>query len=171
MTPPKTPDPAPTPEDAPGGDLEPAFKEKEHADFYQQIRKRVRGWATANVGSKGKLVEVILAAPDLFHLLCRLAADPRVPTREKGKLVFAIAYFVSPLDLLPEGIMGPAGYLDDVALAAWVIRSMLDTTDPLVVREHWAGDGDVLLLIEQIVTRADDMLGSGLWRRIRKLLP
>jgi len=143
---------------------------KEHDDFYRQLRKRVRAWADSK-GGGSKVVDIVLAAPDLFHLMCRLAMDPRVPTREKGKLVFAIGYFLSPIDLLPEGLIGPAGYLDDIALAAWVIRSMLETTDPLVVREHWAGDGDVLLLIELIVQKADDMLGSGLWRKIRKLLP
>ena len=147
------------------------LNDPEHEDFYRQLRKRVRAWAKSKSGGGSKLVDVVLAAPDLFHLMCRLMMDPRVPTREKGKLIFAIGYFLSPLDLLPEAIIGPAGYLDDVALAAWVIRSILETTDPLVVREHWAGDGDVLLLVEMIVQKADDMLGSGLWRRIRKLLP
>jgi uncharacterized membrane protein YkvA (DUF1232 family) len=33
-----------------------------------------------------------------------------------------IAYIISPLDLLPEGIIGPAGYAEDIALAAYVIN-------------------------------------------------
>ena len=127
-------------------DRPPMTLPKEQEDFYRQLRKRVRAWAKSKSDGSGKALDAVLAAPDLFHLMCKLSMDPRVPTREKGKLVFAIGYFISPIDLLPEMLIGPAGFLDDVALAAWVIRSMLDKTDPLVIREHWAGDGDVLLL-------------------------
>lgn len=34
--------------------------------------------------------------------------------------------------------------------------------------KHWAGDGDVLNVIQQIIEVADEMVGSGLWSKIRK---
>src|SRR5690606_30646905 len=106
---------------------------------------------------------------DLFHLLCRLVVDTRVPAKEKAKLAMAIAYFVSPLDLMPEGLLGPVGYLDDVALAAYVLNGLLKSTDVDVLREHWAGEGDVLSVIAHVLEIADSALGSGLWQRLKTL--
>jgi uncharacterized membrane protein YkvA (DUF1232 family) len=100
-------------------------------------------------------------------LLCRLAVDKEVPAGQKAKVAGVIVYFVSPLDLLPEGIVGPVGYVEDVALAAWVLNDLINETNPGIVMRHWAGDEDVLDLIQQILQVADEMVGSGLWARVR----
>jgi len=139
--------------------------EDQSGDFYQTLRKRISDWLEREGGTH-KWAEYILLAPDLFHLLCKLTLDPEVPVKEKAKLAATIAYFVSPLDLLPEVIMGPAGYVDDVALSAYVLNSLLNTTDAKVVKKHWAGDRDVLEVIQQVLKVADDMVGSGVWRRL-----
>jgi uncharacterized membrane protein YkvA (DUF1232 family) len=78
----------------------------------------------------------------------------------------AIAYFINPLDLVPEAVLGPAGLVDDVALAAYVLRQALETTDPAVVRGHWEGNADILDLIRQILEAADVMVGGRAWRRL-----
>ena len=137
-------------------------------DFYQQMRDRIRIWL------KGKDVnyqfaDYLLAAPDLFHLLCKLAIDKEVPVSEKAKLAGAIVYFISPFDFLPEALIGPLGYIDDVAMAAFVLNSVINKTNPEIVRRHWAGDKDILDLIQQILQVADEMVGSGLWAKIRKV--
>ncbi len=49
-------------------------------------------------------------APDLLHLLCKLTIDEDVPVKERAKLAAAIAYFISPIDLVPEAIVGIIGY-------------------------------------------------------------
>jgi len=139
--------------------------EDQSGDFYQTLRKRISDWLEREGGTH-KWAEYILLAPDLFHLLCKLTLDPEVPVKEKAKLAATIAYFVSPLDLLPEVIMGPVGYVDDVALSAYVLNSLLNTTDAKVVKKHWAGDRDVLEVIQQVLKVADDMVGSGVWRRL-----
>lgn len=107
-------------------------------------------------------------APDLFHLLCKLSIDKDVPAIEKAKVVAAIAYFVSPIDFIPEAITGPLGYADDIALAAYVLNNFVNNTDEERVRKHWVGDADVLNLIQQILSIADAMLGSGLWENIKR---
>jgi uncharacterized membrane protein YkvA (DUF1232 family) len=55
--------------------------------------------------------------PNLLRLFRALLRDPRVPTGSKALLWFAIAWFVSPIDLIPEFIpvLGP---LDDAVVAA-----------------------------------------------------
>jgi uncharacterized membrane protein YkvA (DUF1232 family) len=48
------------------------------------------------------------------------AMDPVTPSRVKGVLVAALAYFVSPIDLIPDFIVG-IGFTDDAAVLAMAI--------------------------------------------------
>jgi uncharacterized membrane protein YkvA (DUF1232 family) len=114
-----------------------------------------------------KYADYLLLAPDLFHLLVKLSIDERVPSDKKAKFALVIAYFISPLDLLPELMLGPLGYLDDIALTAYVINQYINETDPSIVRELWAGDQDILTAIKNIVAGADKFIGSGLWKKLR----
>lgn len=142
---------------------------KSKRDFYQKLRAKLSRWMEGKT-SKHKYGEYLLLAPDLFHLLCKLSVDKRIPVAEKAKLATALAYFVSPLDLLPEALLGPLGYADDVVLAAYVLNTIVNTTDPEIVRSQWAGDGDVLEVIQRILEVADDMVGSGLWKILRRMV-
>jgi len=139
-------------------------------DFYRRLRRKVQRWTQSKEGKANPWADYVLLAPDLFHLLCKLALDPEVPKAEKAKLAAAIAYFVSPLDLIPEALLGPIGYADDVALAAYVLNGIVNKTSPEVVARHWAGDGDVLEVVRRTLVAADRMLGSGLWKRLKKLV-
>lgn len=138
-------------------------------DFYQKLRSRVKEWAVRE-GKDSKALKYVLLAPDFFHLLCKLMFDPRVPRSEKAKVGGAIAYFVSPIDVVPEGLIGPVGYVDDVALAAYVLNSVLKSVGPEVLEDHWAGDGDVLQNIQEILRLADEIIGSGMWKKVKNLL-
>ena len=141
---------------------------KGELDFYKKIRKDVKHWVNDNLDKENKWVDYILAAPDLFHLLCKLTADSEIPSNKKIKLVAGIAYFISPIDLLPEMFLGPVGYLDDIAVAAFILNDLVNEVDPQIVRKHWAGEQDVLILIKTILTNADKMIGSKMWQRIKK---
>lgn len=141
--------------------------DKYQVDFYQQMRESIRAWLKEK-GAGFKFAEYLLAAPDLFHLLCRLTIDKDVPSNEKIKLVGGIVYFVTPFDFIPEGISGPLGYLDDVVVAAVVLNSLLNKVDPEIVKKHWAGNKDVLILIQEILKFANELVGSKLWSRIKE---
>jgi uncharacterized membrane protein YkvA (DUF1232 family) len=140
-----------------------------HDDFYRTLRARAKGWAEKHTGRNARWMEYVLAAPDLFHLLVKLTLDEDVPLQHKVKLGISIAYFVSPIDLIPDFIP-VAGMLDDISLAAYVLNGLLNDVDPVVIQRNWAGDGDVLALIRSILGTADRMLGSGLWKRVKGLL-
>ena len=139
-----------------------------YRDFYQGLRSRIKEWA-AREGKDSKALKYILLTPDFFHLLCKLIFDSRVPTIEKVKVGSAVAYFVSSADVVPEAIVGPAGYIDDVSVAAYILNSILTSVNPEVLKEHWAGDGDVLENIQEILNISDELIESGMWEKIRKL--
>ncbi|HHS13329.1 MAG TPA: DUF1232 domain-containing protein [bacterium] len=135
-------------------------------DFYQRLRRRINTWSREHHQGRFPWGEWLLTAPDLFHLLVRLGADPRVSWKHKARLAAAVTYFVSPLDFLPEMILGPIGFLDDVVLAAMVLNGIINETDPSLVEEHWAGEGDILKTVRAILLEADQMLGRGMVRRL-----
>jgi uncharacterized membrane protein YkvA (DUF1232 family) len=130
----------------------------------------IRKCLQTKAGKGYKWSEYLLLAPDLFHLLTKLAIDKDVPNNEKAKIAGALAYFISPIDLVPEAMFGPVGYLDDVALAAYVINSILKNNDSEIVTRHWAGEQDVLELVQQVVDVGAEMLGNKLWDKLRKIV-
>ncbi|HWO14708.1 MAG TPA: YkvA family protein [Polyangiaceae bacterium] len=137
-----------------------------HEDFYQALRARIASWLESK-GAGFKHAQILLLAPDLFHLLTRLLLDRRIPAAEKATLGAAVAYFLSPVDLLPEALLGPAGYVDDIALAAYALSRLINAGHGAVAKELWAGDGDLLDVIQRVLEVADEMLGSGLWERLK----
>ncbi len=139
--------------------------DEEQKDFYIKLRKKIEKYLREH---DNKYADYLLLAPDLFHLLVKLSMDERVPSEKKAKFILVIAYFISPIDLLPELFLGPLGYLDDIALTAYVINQYINETDPSIVRELWAGDQDILSTLKNIISSADKFIGSGLWKRIRR---
>lgn len=139
-------------------------------DFYRQIRQKIHALVETK-GSSVKYAEILLAGPDLLHLMCRLALDARVPAASKALLATAIAYFISPVDLIPEALVGPTGYLDDIALAAVALNHLISAGSDTIAKEHWAGQGDVLELVRRIVAMADKMVGAQAWAKLRRMMP
>lgn len=135
-------------------------------DFYLELRQKVKAWADSDQAKDSPWVEYILLVPDFFHLLCKLALDPDVPARSKARLAGAIAYFVSPVDFVQEALLGPIGYVDELALAAYVLNNIVNE-NPALAEKHWAGERDLLGTIREILKVSDEMVGSGLWKKIK----
>ncbi len=138
---------------------------KKHSDFYIKIRKQITKFLERQNFEYGHL---LLLAPDFFHLLVKLSLDKRVPKNKKIKLGIGIAYFILPIDILPEAFLGPIGYMDDLAVAAYILNDFINQENLDVVYENWAGDSDVLASIQNILTIADKYFGQGLWERIKR---
>jgi len=43
-----------------------------------------------------------------------------------GLVIFTIVYVASPIDLIPEGLLGPLGFADDAALIAYLLKRIID---------------------------------------------
>lgn len=140
---------------------------KKEEDFYKNLRIKINKWLDEKVGRNHPWSEYILLAPDLFHLLTKLVVDSDVPDTKKIKIAASILYFISPIDFLPEALLGPVGYLDDVALAAYILNDIINNVDPVIVSRHWAGEKDILALVKTILANADKFLGTGIWKKIK----
>jgi uncharacterized membrane protein YkvA (DUF1232 family) len=90
--------------------------------------------------------------PDCLVLCRRLLADTRVPRRHKALLAGLLGYLASPLDLIPDFIP-VIGQLDDVLIAAVVLRTVRRGVRRSIVRQHWPGPPQSLRVVERIASR------------------
>lgn len=92
---------------------------------------------------------LLRALPDIVRLLARLVADPVLPTPAKIALAAAVAYLVSPIDLVPDFIPF-LGYLDDILLAAILVDGILNHVDRGLVVKYWPGTPESLDRIARV---------------------
>jgi len=139
--------------------------------FYDRVRTAIHDYVERKGGGAvGKTAEFLLLVPDVFILLWRLFTDGRVGGKDKVLLGSAIAYYIFPLDIIPEAIVGPIGYLDDLVFGVYVLNKVLKDTDPSILRQHWSGSSDVLDSIQRVLNAADSLVGTEFLGRIKKWL-
>lgn len=73
----------------------------------------------------GEYESFIDYGPSLFKLLCDLLKSD-VDYSLKLPICGAIAYYVTPDDVIPENIYGPYGYIDDIYLSSHVLKMVAD---------------------------------------------
>ena len=106
------------------------------------------------VGSRQWDVRMIARlVPYCAILFKRLLADPRVPRRWKLWSGFALVYLAMPFDLVPDFIP-VLGQLDDAIIVALVLRGLLRSAGPLLLREHWPGPAALLVPLERFAAAA-----------------
>ncbi len=72
-----------------------------------------------------------------FQLAWRLFRDPRIPFSLKVVPLATAAYFISPVDFIPDVAFG-LGQLDDIAIILIGMRLFIDLCPPAIVAEHQA---------------------------------
>lgn len=138
--------------------------------FYDKIRKQFRNKMNDLREKLGdRTTEYVLLLPDLFVLFVRLARDDRVPQGSKIIAGVALAYLISPIDLIPDMIFG-LGWLDDVILAVYAVKRLLIDVDQAIIEEHWTGEADLLVQVQEVVEKADSLVGSRIVNAIRRTL-
>jgi len=78
---------------------------------------------------------MLRALIDQIILTWRLIRDPRVTLWSKAIPVLALAYVLSPLDLIPDFILG-LGQLDDLGIILGAMRLFEAVTPDYIVAEH-----------------------------------
>ena len=117
-------------------------------------------------GSGSGVRDLMLVLPDLTVLLMRLLRDDRVPLGSKALALFGVGYVLSPIDLLPALLLGPAGWIDDLLVVSATLSRVLNHVHPDVVRSHWSGQGDALEVIQRVTAWSENLLAG----RARSLL-
>lgn len=119
----------------------------------------------SEVKLRSRMKNLLLFVPNLLLLSARLMVDPRVPATERVLVAGAILYAVIPFDFLPD-MLPFVGQVDDAYLIAISLLRLMTVTDPVVVRQHWRGGGDVVELVGSTALVAKKFLPA----RIRRVL-
>lgn len=134
--------------------------------FYDRLRARVVAPRAGGASSAG---DVLMLLPDLTVLLVRLLRDDRVGLGAKGIALLGVGYVLSPLDLVPDLLLGPIGLIDDLLVVAATLSRLVNHVHPDVVRSHWSGQGDALAAIQRVLGWAEARMAGFLrqiWRRM-----
>jgi uncharacterized membrane protein YkvA (DUF1232 family) len=89
-------------------------------------------------GAKRTLVDVIKQIPAYLRLLGGLLTDRRVSGVDKLLVAGAIAYIISPIDLLPDFVPF-LGEVDDVFLLVLALQRLIGNAGRRVVGDYWVG--------------------------------
>ncbi len=129
--------------------------------FYDSLRQRAVKWVAGRAGDKASmLAEFAFLAPDIVVLIGRLMLDERVPRHLRVKLGMIFVYLASPLDLIPEAILGPVGMLDDVVLAVFALNRIFREVEPEVLEELWSGKPEHLKTLHELAGLVDGIFGG-----------
>ncbi|MGH9361170.1 MAG: YkvA family protein [Thermoanaerobaculia bacterium] len=154
-----------------GAELQRELRSTGLLSFYDRLRARVVRTAESKGGKlSGKALRALLLVPDVFILLVRLALDKEVPGPTRALIGGAIAYFILPTDLLPEALIGGAGYLEDLVLAAAVLSQAFGGELETYARRHWSGSEELRTVLRDLTTSANSLLGENIYARLKKLL-
>jgi len=139
--------------------------------FYDRLRERILAGLERRGGRLADAtVRALLLVPDVFILLVRLALDKEVPAQARMMIGGALAYFVLPIDLMPEALLGAGGFLDDLVLATAVLAQAFSGELEPYARRHWSGSEDLRVVIQDISYAAENLLGTKVYSRLEGLL-
>ena len=87
--------------------------------------------------------------PDCVVLFRRLLTEKRVSGWRSAATVALIAYLAMPIDLVPDFIP-VVGQLDDAIVVALMLRALLRSGGPELLREHWPGPEASLAVVSRL---------------------
>ena len=96
-------------------------------DFYDTLIENLENYA-------GEYESFIDYGPQLFKLLCDLL-NSDIDDSLRLPICGAIAYYVTPEDVIPENIYGPYGYIDDIYLSSYVLRMVASKHGYEIIQE------------------------------------
>ena len=121
--------------------------------------------------SKRTLLDTIRQIPAYLRLLGGLLLDRRVSTLDKALVAGAIAYVVSPIDLIPDFIPF-LGEVDDVFVMMLALQRLVGHAGQEVLLDHWHGDPAELddLNVKEIISAATVFLPGGVRTKLVRLV-
>lgn len=122
-------------------------------------------------GARRTLLDTIRQIPHYLRLLRGLLLDRRVSLLDKALVAGAIAYIVSPLDLIPD-VIPFLGQVDDVFLLMASLERLVAHAGEEVLADHWHGDPDELdtLNFKEVLGAATMLLPGGIKSKLVRLV-
>ena len=97
----------------------------------RQLEDRPHRAARPSLSVLGRLLEYV-------RLVGRLMVDGRVSAFDRLLVVAAVAYVISPLDIIPD-VIPILGEIDDVVVLVTVLTRLFEHAGREVILSHWRG--------------------------------
>ena len=121
-------------------------------DFTHVVKENVSEY-------RGLFANTVKWAPIFAATLMVLSQDPRLQPRHRSWVRAAIAYFVTPDDVMSEQEHGAYGYLDDNLVSAYVLERIAREIGWNVIEEAWSGELAAREVAEETLGREQELLG------------
>lgn len=126
----------------------------EPPDYAAALRACVCGYSGAHE-------RAVLRTPEVFEFYSRLFVDDSLPAAAQPLINCVLAYFVAPMDVMPEETLGPFGLLDDLFVAAHTYRLLQRNLVPSDRLEAaWQADGDLDDVMAEVYTESRAAVGK-----------
>ncbi len=126
--------------------MEAAFK-----DFYDTLCENLETYS-------GEYESFIDYGPVLFKTLCELL-NCEIDYSLRLPICGAIAYYVTPEDVIPESVYGPYGYIDDIYLSSCVLKMVAETHGYEFIQEK-SSVADIKNIIDECEAKSHEMLND-----------
>ena len=125
--------------------------ENEFKDFYDVLSDNLESY-------QGEYASFIDHGPYLFKLLTEVLNDAKVNQDLRLEISAAIAYYVVPMDVIPEQVYGPYGYIDDIFITVYVIKKIEDILGYEFLEYYWEGTGELETVVNECYDRSREVL-------------
>ena len=141
--------------------------------WYKKWREKIRRWLERNADSEW--ADILLLLPDLFMFAVGIKFDSRIPNKFKLALLSAILYVLSPLDIMPEAILGVPGLIDDAGILLILLDMLFNALNlkpeelAKIIQDHWPGEEDPVSTVRKLLAKLKKMAGN-LHKRLLNLV-
>ena len=108
----------------------------EFKDFYCTLIENLENY-------DGEYASFIDCGPNLFKLLCDILEEEIIDQESRLEISAAIAYYVVPMDVIPEQIYGPYGYIDDIFISVYVLNNLAEKYGYDLLQKVWQKPGNI----------------------------
>jgi len=118
------------------------------------------------------ILKILRAGPAVLHLLISLLNHEDVSRRTKRMVAAAVGYFIFPLDLLPEAVIGPLGYVDDIMVGLILVDHLLNGENEQerdIITTLWVGTSGELEALRTVLKGVDVI--RYLRRVVKRIIP
>ena len=119
-------------------------------DFYDTLIENLDSY-------NGEYASFIDCGPSLFKLMCDIL-EYDINQEIRRDLCGAIAYYVVPMDVIPEKEWGPYGYIDDIYLSVHVLRNVAEEYGYDFIQKIWDKPQDIKSVMDDCKSKSLEVL-------------
>lgn len=124
--------------------------EYDFKDFYDVLCDNLESY-------QGEYASFIDYGPKLFKLLTNVLNED-ISSKYRLEISAAIAYYVVPMDVIPEQIYGPYGYIDDIFITVYMIKKLAEDFGYDFLDKIWDEDENLEDVTDECYQKSKEVL-------------